>query len=255
MSTIHKFIFDRSFDDGRSPPRHDAMAEQEEIDAAAEAEAPPPEPTFTKTELDALLAAARAEAYGQGFAEGQEKGRADAETEAQTALTGALERVEADLGRLIAAEEAARAARQENTMRLVLAIVRKLMPAYVAQHGAAEVEAAVTAFLTELVDEVKLVIRVHEKWLDSLRDRIEDMAARHGFAGQVSVLADPRLGELDVKADWGDGGAERDPQALWAEVERIAGDLLAGFPDAPAPAGKTASAERMAAARAASAAH
>ncbi len=251
MSTIQKFIFDRSFDDGRSPPRHDA---EEPVEAPPEEEAPP-EPTFTQTELEEKLAQARAEAYGQGFAEGQEKGRADAETEADLALAAALDRVDADLAQLIAAEEAARNARQQNTMRLTLAIVRKLMPAYIAQHGQAEVEAAVTAFLTELVDEVRLVIRVHEKWLDLLRDRIEDMAARHGFAGQVSVLADPRLGELDVKADWGDGGAERDPQALWAEVERIAGDLLAGFPDGPAPAGKTASAERMAAARAATAAH
>lgn len=251
MSSIQKFIFDRSFDDGRSPPRHDEEADEAE---AVEEEAPP-EPTFTQTEVEAQLAAARAEAYGQGFAEGQEKGRADAETEATEALTDALNRVDADLRTLVEAEIAARAARQENTMRLVLAIVRKILPAYIAEHGQAEVETAVSAFLTELVDEVKLVIRVHEKWLDLMRGRIEDMAARHGFAGNVSVLADPRLGELDIKVDWGDGGAERDPQSMWAEVERIAGNLLADFPGGPAPAGRTASAERMAAARAASAAH
>lgn len=255
MATIQKFLFERAFDEGRSPPRHDEVEDESETVAEAMPEETPPEPTFTLTEVEQQLAGARAEAYGRGFAEGQEKGRGDAETEAQEALTAALTRVEGELTRLVAAELAARGARQENTMRLVLAIVRKLLPAYIAQHGAAEIEAAVSTFLTELVDEARLIIRVHEKWLDPLRQRIDDMAARHGFAGQVSVLADPRLTELDVRADWGDGGAERDPQALWQEVERIAGDLLAGFPDGPAPSGRTASAERMAAARAAAAAH
>lgn len=231
MGTIQKFLFEESFDDGRSPLRPEEM--EPEPAGPAEPE-PPPEPTFTLAELREQIAAAEQAARAQGFEEGRVKGRQEAETADQRALAEALRTVEADLKALVAAEQAARALRAENTVRMVLSIVRKLFPAYVRTHGQAEVEATVAHFLTELLDEPKLVIRVHESRLDALRDRIDDMAGRLGFAGNVGVLADPRLGPLDVRAEWGDGGAERDATAIWTDIERIAGDLLAGFPGGPA---------------------
>lgn len=228
--TIQKFLFEHSFDDGRSPARYEEEPEEME---PAEPE-PPPEPTFTLTELREQLAAAEQAAHAMGFAEGRAKGKEEAETEDQRALAAALEAVDANLKTLIGGMLAARQQRAENTVRMALSIVRKLFPLYVRTQGEAEVESTVAHFLTELAEESKLIIRVHESRLDSLRGKIEPMAERQGFAGTLSVLADPRLGPLDVRADWGDGGAERDVTAIWLEIERIAGDVIAGFPDGPA---------------------
>jgi len=228
MSNIHKFLFDLSFDpnDGRPPPEAAAAPPPEpEPEAPPEPPPPPPEPTFTLAELQQQVAMARQ----QGMEAGRAEGRKQAEVDAERALADALNRIDAHLVQLINAEAQGRAKRAEDTVRLSLALVRKLFPAYVRRHGLAEVEGTIAAFLTELSDEPKLIFRVHEIWLDQLKDKVEGMAARHGFAGTVTVIADPRCGELDCRADWGDGGAERDVRALLAEIDRIAGGVLEGF--------------------------
>ncbi|QJE72554.1 hypothetical protein HHL28_05090 [Aerophototrophica crusticola] len=176
---------------------------------------------------------AQRDAHAAGVEEGRALGRAEADREADKALADALGRVEQQLAALVRAQQAELALRRENTPRIALSVVRKLFPAFVRRHGLAEVEAVVAGFLEELAEEPKLVIKVHEAWLDRLRERIDALAARHGFPGTVTVLADHRLGELDVKADWGAGGAERDATSLWREIERLAGDLLADRPGGP----------------------
>lgn len=236
MGSIQKFLFEQNFDDGRSPLR---PQEPEPDDLHPPEPEPPPEPTFTLSEVRQQLAAAEEAAHAQGFAEGRAQGRQEAETADQRALAAALEAVAAVLADTLAALQSARADRQQGAATLAIAIVRKLFPLYLRRHGEAEVEATVAHFLTELLEEPKLVLRVHPDRLDGLRDHIAEMAARSGFAGTASVLADPRLGPLDVRADWGDGGAERDVTAIWREVERIAGGLpdgLPGGPDATRPA-------------------
>jgi len=240
MSTIHRFMFDNSFDDGQGPPATPPEPELVEPEPPPEPPPPPPEPTFTLSEVQEQVRAAAEQTRQQAYEEGRQAGRQEVETQAAHALTEALNRVDAHLQHLIQAEQQSRALRAENTRRIALAIVRKLFPAYVRRHGQAEVEAVIAAFLTELSDETKLIIRVHENWLDTMRGHIEGMAQRLGFAGHVTLLADPRLGDLDVRVDWGDGGAERDATALWTEIERIAGDLLRDFPDGPASSGAAA---------------
>lgn len=230
MASIQKFLFDQSFDDGR---RQQARAQEQE-DAAPPPPPPPPEPTYTRAELQSEIASARKSGHEAGFAEGRVVGREEAETADQRAFTEALTAVDTHLQQLLQAEFAAREAREEGTVRIALSIVRKLVPAYVAAHGHAEVLATVTRFVADLVEEPKLILRLHEQWLERIKPRMEDIAARNGFAGSVTVLADPRLTPMEVRADWGDGGAERDPAALWAEIERIAGVSMAGIPGGPA---------------------
>ncbi|HYC03568.1 MAG TPA: hypothetical protein VED40_09765 [Azospirillaceae bacterium] len=229
MSSIHKFQFDVSFDpqDPRPAGEPQAAAPEPEPIPAPEPEPPPPppEPTFSLADLQAQVQMARQ----QGIEMGRAEGRQQAEVDAERALTDALNRVDQHMVQLIQAEAAGRHRRDEDTRRLALGIVRKLFPTLVRRHGLAEVEGTVATLLDELRDEPKLVIRVHESWLEAMRERIEGMAARHGFAGVVTVLADPRCGELDCRADWGDGGAERDVGALLAEIDRITGRVLDGF--------------------------
>lgn len=235
MATIQKFLFEEDFDGGASPTAA-PPPQPEPPPAPPPPPPPPPPPTFSVEQLQQQVQKAREEARAKALEEGRVQGRQQAETEAQQALTQALRAVDAALGGLVATQNKETALRRENTNRLALAIMRKLWPSLVARHGVAEVEEMITTFLEELAEEPKLVFRVHERWFTDLRDRIADMATHHGFAGQVSVIADPKLGEMDVKAAWAAGGAERDATALWTEIERIAGNVLAGFPGGPADA-------------------
>ncbi|WP_114393594.1 FliH/SctL family protein [Oleisolibacter albus] len=225
MPLIRKFQFDQSFDEGADllPP----PAAEPEIMAPPEPP-PPPEPSFTLSEVQEQIRQASAAAHAAGVEEGRVRGRTEAETETSQALAAALGRVQQSLGALMQAQSDEMALRRDNTVRIALGAVAKLLPAYVQQHGLAEVEAVVGTFLGELADEPKLTIRVHGQWLEALRANIDALATRQGFGGSVSVLADPKLGPLDVKADWGTGGAERDVTRLWADIDRIAGSLLGG---------------------------
>ncbi|WP_035707575.1 FliH/SctL family protein [Niveispirillum irakense] len=234
MATIQKFLFEEDFDGGATPTI--APQEPELPPEPPPPPPPPPPPTFSVEQLQQQVQKARDEARASALEEGRAQGRQQAETEAQQALTQAFRAVEGALGGLVTTQNRETALRRENTNRLVLAIMRKLWPAFVARHGQAEVEEVITTFLEELAEEPQLVFRVHERWFADLRDRIADMATHHGFAGQVSVIADPKLGEMDVRAAWAAGGAERDTTALWSDIERIAGNVLAGFPGGPADA-------------------
>lgn len=230
MATIQKFLFEADFDgDGLTRP----AAAEPEPEPEPEPPPPPPPPSFSEEQLAQAVQKAQAEARAVALEEGRAQGRAQAETAAQQALTQALNAVNASLSPLVTQQKAEMDLRRQNTNRLTLAIIRKLWPGMVERHGLAEVEGAIALFLEELAEEPKLVFRVHERWLTAMQERIGDIAQRHGFAGQVTVLTDPKLGEMDVKADWAAGGAERDTGALWAAVERIAGNGLADYPGGP----------------------
>jgi flagellar assembly protein FliH len=232
MATIQKFVFDQDFDDGAAP-KLAAPEPVPEPELPPAPPPPPPPPTFSVEELQAQVKMAREQARAKALEEGRLQGIQQAETAAQQELAAALRAVENGLGNLLAVQNQERELRQVNTSRLVLGIVRKLWPGMVARDGLAEIESVITSFLEELAEEPKLVFRINERWFEELRGKIDDMAIRHGFGGQVIVLADPKLREMDVKVDWAAGGAERDVNALWADIERIAGNSLQGMPGGP----------------------
>ncbi|MFV3074494.1 hypothetical protein [Niveispirillum fermenti] len=235
MATIQKFLFEEDFDDefGGKPSLPPAAEKPAEPPPPPAPPPPPPPPTFSVEELQQQVRMAREQAREQALTEGRQQGREQAEVAAQQEMSAALRAVENGLKQLLSVQNGERQSRQENTQRLVLAIMRKLWPGLVERQGLAEIEGVVAAFLAELAEEPKLVFRVHERWFETLRDRIGDMALRHGFGGQVNVLADPKLGEMDVKVDWTAGGAERDVGKLWRDIEALAGNLLADFPGGP----------------------
>lgn len=237
MATIQKFLFEEDFEDPTAPgaaANQPAEPEPEEPPPPPSPPPPPPPPTFSLEDLQRQVQLAKEQARNQALNEGRAQGKEQAEVAAQQELSAALRATESALQRLLSVQNAETEARRDNTTRLVLAIMRKLWPGLVEHQGLAEIEGVIAAFLAELAEEPKLVFRVNERWFDELRGRIGDMAMRHGFGGQVNVLADPKLGEMDIKVDWAAGGAEREVGKLWADIERMAGNLLADFPGGPA---------------------
>ncbi|HEV7367930.1 FliH/SctL family protein [Arenibaculum sp.] len=221
MSTTRKFLFDTSFDDPtrrreelEPPPPPPPVPEPEPEPA------PPPEPTFSREEL--------LRAHEDGYADGFAAGKAAAETAAAQRLADVLAAAEAALLAMLAQAEASAADRRDEAARIAMAIARKLLPTQARRHGLAEVEAMIEDCVAEMIEEPRLVVRVHDEMLDEIAGRIDALTTARGFAGKTIVLADPTLGYGDCRVEWAEGGAEREAERLWRDLDRIAGRLLGG---------------------------
>ena len=82
-----------------------------------------------------------------------------------------------------------------------------------------------------MLDEPRVVFRVPDAMLDTLQPRIAEMSGKAGYSGEVVLLADDRMGMSDCLVEWADGGAERNVERLWAEVEEILTRTLDAQPD------------------------
>jgi len=222
MASITKFQFGTDFDAlaHRSAP--------EEVDAPPS----PPPPRFTEAEL----AAATAEAFERGRAAGRSD--ADAATERRTA--DALAAIRAALDGIAPAHDRAMEGSRTDALRLAAALTRKLIPAMLQQNALAVVESLVNEILPRLVDEPRLVIRVNDTLIASLKGTIDDVAAHAGYRGHVILLGDDRLAEADCRIEWADGGAEHDTDRLMHEIETLVDRFIHGVgeqvPSAPGTA-------------------
>ncbi|MFQ5958967.1 MAG: hypothetical protein ACE5LF_06310 [Alphaproteobacteria bacterium] len=188
--------------------------------------------TYTREELNA----AREEARQAGFAGGVAQAQASIERRHADALNAIAERL-TEIAR-VQADEFERTVKGAAT--LSLAIARKVAPALMRQQPLAEIEAMIADHLAQLIDEPRVVVRVPDDLLDALKCRIDEIAAGCGYAGRAVLLADPSLGDADCHMEWADGGAERNTDAVWREVETAIERLLhAPAEDAPADVGQT----------------
>ena len=223
MAQPVKFTFDTSFGTRR-------MKAQPKVETPPPAPAeppPPPPPTFSEEEL----AAARAQAQAEGQAAG--RGEVMASVEKSTAeLLG----IAARLGELGKTEEAAREQVRAEAAKLALAIGRRLARNLLAREPEVEVEAMISACLGDLGGEPRIVVRVPEALVEAMSEKVNGLAARAGFNGQVMLLGDAALGPADCRIEWTDGGASRNQEEIDAQVEAAIERYAAAAPGAPAAA-------------------
>src|SRR3546814_15298785 len=81
-----------------------------------------------------------------------------------------------------------------------------------------------------------MTVRVAPNLVPEVEQRLEAAVASAGFEGRLVVAADAALGPADCGIDWGDGGAERDMDGLWREIDAAVADLLAPHGAAFGPA-------------------
>lgn len=171
------------------------------------------EPTFSAAELDA--------ARNAGF----HAGRAAALAEAAAADHAAIRQsVETIAGRLASARDAgSQIATQsaEAMARLLLDSFALALPALCANHGDAELSAAIAALLPALAQEPAITVRVHPRHAAALSREIErldpDAAARCRIIGSAAMAPG------DLRVAWRNGGATRDVAAVWAQVMQVLG--------------------------------
>ncbi|MDX2223498.1 MAG: FliH/SctL family protein [Rhodospirillaceae bacterium] len=242
-SAAKRFMFDRSFDDpGRLYlPGELRRAELEAERAAAEAAeataddasmadaptsavqdapAPPPEPMYTKAELDA----AREEGHIAGHAAALE----EAETAREHYIADAIALIGQGLAQLDEQQKAANAALGETAMRLVYAVLAKIVPPHAQSYAVDNIGAFVTQVLPVVMGEPKLVVRVHNLIVPDVQTRLQQAFERSGFQGAYTVVADYELQPGDCRLEWAGGGADRSEARVWAEIREI---IAASFGD------------------------
>ncbi len=206
MAAAEKFMFNSVFE-----LREDPSAEPDDVRYAE---------IYGRADLDA----ARAEGMRAGAA--QEK--ATHERLQAEALAAISERLA-----VIAQQQATtlEAIAKEATT-LASTIARKIAAHLMRQQPSVELEGMIADSLQQLIDEPRVVVRVPDVLLDGLKERIDEISGSCGFTGNVVLLADPAINGSNCTIEWADGGAERDTEAIWREIDARIGTMLTGSCDA-----------------------
>jgi flagellar assembly protein FliH len=224
-----KFLFDRSFDDPNKlylpGERRRAEIEAEQAAEAAvaaaraaampKADVPAGPPEMSAAEkLKAQLDAAREEGYVQGHTAALE----EAETTREHYVADAINMISQGLDKLSEQQQAAYGQLSQDALRMVYAIVKKLLPPVVQRHASETIGEFVKEVLPLATAEPRLVVRAHEMIVSDLETRLQDVMAKSGFRGTFSVVADYELQPGDCRIEWDGGGADRDETRIWREI-------------------------------------
>lgn len=214
-----KFLFDTTFESGKT---------------RASADEDKPQPKY----FDADLENARAE----GFAAGHDAAKREAAQSIEQATAEAANTIAQQLGALEPALAAAQERQTRMAVELSAALVRKLFPKMTERHGPAEIQGLVATALERLRDEPRIVIRVADSLLDTVQKEVGAVAQRAGFDGKIVLLAEPDLAPGDARVEWADGGAERDTDRAWRDIDALIHKVV-GFHHGPGAPETTQTAE------------
>ena len=209
MNAPQKFLFETSFEPEDQP--------KEPVE-------PPPEPKYFDEDLERALS--------EGHAAGLEAGRGEAMEAIEQAAARALEAIAACLPELERSLNELQERQTRSAVEVSAALVRKMFPNMVREHGLAEIDAVVSEAMARLRDEPRIVIRVDDTLLDPVKARVGELAKSSGFEGRIVFLAQDGMAVGDVRVEWADGGAERDTERTWQDIDELI-RRMSGAPDTP----------------------
>jgi len=211
MATVRKFMFDRNFDEisvTEEPP------EEEPEDLTEEEEEPEEDvPTFGEEDL--------AQAREEGIAAGREQGIAEATEATERRIAETLDAIARELETLLEDRKSTAEQASREAMTAGVAVVRKLFPALNRDHGRGKIENVIAEVIERCAEEPHLTIRVSDELKAKVSDRVSALANERSFAGEISVAADSAIADSDCAVEWSDGGAFRDTDRMWREVDDV----------------------------------
>ncbi len=202
MSAATKFSFDRSFDVADPVSAH-----------VPEQEAAPPEPTYSAADL----AAARAE----GFDDGHQAGLAESSASLESSAARALNDIATQLAALAPICQAGLDRCRHDAIGIAQAVARGTVELTAQENALQVIENVLGEVLPRVIDEPRVVVRVHNDQLDSLQQHLSSVTEKFGFPGSVILLAEPNLDVPDCRIEWADGGAEYNFQTVLTEIDAL----------------------------------
>jgi len=182
-----------------------------DVDFAAGSER---EATIALAEHAVKLAEAETAAHRRGYAEAQ----GDAGVEAGRRIAATLEHIATSLSEANNALGAIEARLECEAVEVAVAVARKLAPALLEREPFAEISALASSCFRELIAAPHIAVRVNDLAYPTAREKLDDIARRHGFEGRLVVLGDPGIGAGDCRIEWADGGVNRDAVAANAAI-------------------------------------
>jgi flagellar assembly protein FliH len=210
MSAATKFSFDTSFD--LAEPVAGQVQEQE---------AAPTEPTYSAAEL----AAARAD----GFSDGHQAGLAESSASLESATIQALNDIATQLTSLGPICQTGLDRCRHDAIAIAQAVARRTVELSAQETALLVIENVLREILTRVIDEPRVVIRVHNDLLDPLQLHMSSVTEKCGFPGSVILLAEPDLRLPDCRIEWADGGAEYSHEAVLTEIDTLIERYRAGI--------------------------
>jgi flagellar assembly protein FliH len=112
-----------------------------------------------------------------------------------------------------------------------MAATRALFPRLAAAHGMQEIEAVIGQCLELARHEPAIVFKFHPDTLEAASGPLEEMVAARAYAGKLVLLADAKISRDGCAAEWADGGADRDSEAVLKRIDELVADAIGS--DAP----------------------
>lgn len=192
MTSPVKYTFDQAFDGG-AKTRYDLEIER----LVNEAER------------------GREESFAQGLAEGRAQALQEIEAATKDAvleLTNAARDLFDQRGKL-------ESSLKQEMVHLSYAIASKLSSALIRTKPTAEVQALIEDCLATVTQEPRLVVRVSENISDHIAGQLDAMKNATSFAGEIILIGEANMKDLDCRVEWPDGGSERKQDLVKHQIE------------------------------------
>lgn len=163
------------------------------------------------------IIAARQEGYNEGFAAGKN----DEELLLSRQTDASLEHISAVLGQLVQNLDHIEQRTSEEARALAMMIANKLVFNLKKIHPTAGIETLIEDSLKQLSHAPHIVIRLNEKQLEPLREKIENISTQLGCSDRVMIVPDPDIEQPDCRIEWADGGIERNTAQMESQIEEI----------------------------------
>ena len=219
---IRPFMFDVDFNDVTAVTNEiDKKVEQEEETPEEEAEFEEEiVPTFSEEELE--------NTRKQAFDEGLQKGKDEAMTAIERETRDVIKALSLHITEIFAAQEKANNVLLRDGVGISTAMVRKMFPEMNRQNALTEISRLIETTLMRLIEEPRIIVRVHPDMQEPLDGIVPDLKAGAGYEGRVLLKKDTKLTFGDCRIEWGDGSAERICEQLWQSIDQIIEENMSG---------------------------
>ncbi len=210
MTALKKFLFDLDFTVVEKPVPGEELEKQEEPE---EKEPEEEIPTFSEEEM--------ARTREEGMAMGRETGIKEATDATERRIQDTLQAMQGRITELFAIQKEANEAVAHDAILIAAAMAQKALPDLNRRNALGEVELLVERAIETVIDQGRFTVRVNGELREPLAEKIRDMVAGREFEDRLSVIADDDVEIGDCLIDWGDGGVNRNFNAILKNVDAI----------------------------------
>ena len=213
MADFKPFTFDLDFTKTAYPPRKLTPEELLAIEAEKQTQAP----SFSEEQLSQ----AKEQARDQGFEEGVAHGRAEAMQQIEANIENLMPSLIAEFKKLPKIIEGTHTQNISDMLQLVEFIFSKLYPTLAETHGYKDLLLIFEQTISRLVDDAKVVVKLHEQSLAYLKPKLEAIAKDQGFDGRLIIVPDAEINKADIRINWTGGFLVRTLEEIYAEAQSL----------------------------------